>query len=105
MRAGLLDETIELYARSVEKSEYGDTNITYIKYCTTKAKVYKNTGFRVNQNNEEFFGSNFQFTVRFYIPVSYTDQIHFQGYIYRVTSILKDKTSNSIVVETERVNE
>lgn len=105
MRAGLLDKTIELYSRITETSEYGQTTVTYAKYCSTKAKVYKNTGFRMNQNNEEFFGASFQFTVRYYIPVKYTDQIHFQGEIYRVTSILKDETSNSIIIETERVNE
>jgi SPP1 family predicted phage head-tail adaptor len=105
MRAGLLDEIIDIYSLITEKSDYGQTINTYVSSYNTKARVQRNTGFRSVQNDEKWHGYDIQFTVRYYVPITFTDQIHFQNEIYRIISIIKDRESNSIIIEAERVNE
>ena len=46
MRAGALNETIEIYKPTVIRDEYGNQKTEYVKRLTTRAKVSVNRGTR-----------------------------------------------------------
>ena len=105
IRAGLLTEHISLYELTINKSDYGQTTNTYKLYYQTNARVVYDKGDRQVTNNEQWHGVTVTFTVRYYVPVAYTDQIHYDNEIYRIISIDRDKSQNQIQIIAERVNE
>lgn len=46
MRAGALNETIDIYKPTVIRDEYGNQKTEYVKRLTTRAKVSVNRGTR-----------------------------------------------------------
>lgn len=106
MRAGLLNEMIEIFRPTSEVNEYGEKIQTYGLIYSTRARVEHNGGNRTNTNNEIFHDYQKAFTVRNYVPIQETDLIEYNGKRYRVLTIEDRKHDfNDKVVITELINE
>jgi head-tail adaptor len=105
MKAGILKEKIEIYAPTVETTEYGNSRTVYSLHYTTRASVQYNSGTRTNQNDEIFYPVTKTFIVRHYVPVTEPMRIKHDGKTYRIISIEPNKYYNDKEIITELVNE
>lgn len=105
MRAGILDNVIELYNPTYQDTGYGHKDEVYNLFYTTRANIKYNTGSRTNDNDEIFYAVNQTFTVRYYVPVTEIMRIKHDGKFYRIISIEPSKELNQKTIITELVNE
>ena len=107
MRAGILNELIDIYTPVDEINEYNERIKTWTLKYNTRAHVSWDSGNRSIENNEIVNNYSKTFTVRAYVPVDEKDEIRWQGKKYRIISVehRKDLTFNGILIRTELINE
>ena len=105
MIAGRLNEVIKIYNCTETVNDYGERETTYVYAYTTRAKVEFNSGHRSNENNEVVFSYAKSFNVRYYVPITETAQIEWQGKKYRILTIERRREYNDILINTELINE
>jgi head-tail adaptor len=107
MRAGILNELIDIYEPVEEINEYGERLFTWKLKYTTRASVSWDSGSRNIENSEIVNNYTKTFTVRSYVPVTEKDEIHWQEKKYRIISVehRKELSFNGILIRTELINE
>ena len=105
MKAGLLNEKIEIYSKAVTISESGSVKQNYELSYSTRASVRHNSGSQINSNGEVFYPTNKTFIVRMYVPVKEPMRIKYDNKFYKIISINIDKTFNNKVIIAELINE
>lgn len=105
MKAGLLNEKIEIYEIEYVRDDYGAAKGTPKLIYTTRAKVGHISGSRTVINSEIQTPYSKNFVMRIYVPITDTCWIKYEGKYYRVLSIDEDKHIQQKVVVTEIVNE
>jgi SPP1 family predicted phage head-tail adaptor len=105
MRAGLLSEDVTFEQQSINKGEFGATNVSWQPFKNTKARVTYNSGNRTNDVNEVFFAYEVVFTIRIYHQIDENMRIIWQGKKYRILSIERQKAQQQIVIKAELINE
>ena len=105
MRAGLLNETVTFKCPEVIKDDYGQEETTWKDYIKTRCKVYYKSGNRVTENNEIINTYNVEFTVRYYHNINEQMRILYNGKLYRILAINKDRLKQSITITGEMINE
>lgn len=105
MRAGSLNENIEILRSVKERDEYGIDKETWQSFAKTKAAVRYMSGSKTVDVQEVFFAETVEFVIRYYHNIKPTDRIKYYNQIYRIISINPDKRANSQTLVTELVNE
>ena len=105
MRAGSLNENIEILRSVKERDQYGIDKESWQTYTKTKAAVRYMSGSKTVDVQEVFFAETVEFTVRYYLNIRPTDRIKYYCQLYRIISINPDKRANSQTLVTELVNE
>lgn len=106
IRAGLLNEIIQILTPTSTVNEFGELVQTYNVSYTTRARVSHDSGTRSNENNEIFYNYSKTFTVRSYVPVNEFDLIQYNSKKYRIISIDdRIKQNNDKLIITELINE
>lgn len=106
MNAGLLNEYITIEKLEIENNEdFGSQESAYTDYLITKARVIYNTGNKTNDNNEVFFTSSVTFEIRLYNEVDESMRISFKDKKYRILSIIPDKHTQKLIIQTELIND
>lgn len=105
MIAGRLTETIVIARSSTSKNEFGATSNTWEDIITTKASVTQNTGNTAVVNNEIFTSYLVEFGIRSYHKVNEFDRVKWNGNIYRIESIVRDRRKNHITIISSLINE
>ena len=105
MRAGSLNENIEILRSVKERDQYGIDKESWQTYAKTKAAVRYMSGSKTVDVQEVFFAETVEFTVRYYHKIKPTDRIKYYNQLYRIVSINPDKRANSQTLVTELVNE
>ena len=105
MRAGALNENIEILRSIKERDEYGLDKESWQTYVKTKAQVRYMSGSKTVDVQEVFFAESVEFVIRYYHNIKPTDRIKYYGQTYRIISINPDKRANSQTIVTELVNE
>lgn len=106
IRAGLLNEVIDILSPTSTINEFGEKVQSYTKTYTTRAEVNHESGNRTLENSEIFYTYRKNFTVRSYVPITEFDLISYDGKRYRVLTIdNKIKMNNKKTVITELMNE
>ena len=105
MRAGSLNENIEILRSIKERDEYGVDRESWQTYIKTKAAVRYMSGSKTVDVQEVFFAETVEFTVRYYHNIRPTDRIKYYNQTYRIISINPDKRANSQTLVTELINE
>lgn len=105
MRAGRLNEIVEIWRSQVTVNEYGERDEEDVYVCKTRAAVRNTSGGRSEPNNEIFYSYSFEFLLRSYIPVVDTDRIKWQGNMYMINSLQHRRESNDIQIFATKINE
>lgn len=105
MRAGRLNEIVEIWRSQVTVNEYGERDEEDVYVCKTRAAVRNTSGGRSEPNNEIFYTYSFEFLLRSYIPVVDTDRIKWQGNMYMINSLQHRRESNDIQIFATKINE
>lgn len=105
VRAGLLRETITILKLVSTKDSFGANSTEWTDKFTTRAQVTINSGNRENQNNEIVYTRNVTFSIRFYHAVTESDRVLYDGKKYRIISIDKERSKQSIHIIGEVINE
>lgn len=105
MRAGLLNEQVEILTSTLEKNDYGEQTETWTTTYTTKARLIHDSGDRTEINDEVFYAYTKTFQMRQYVPVEEYNRIKWNNKIFRILSITPDKHQQNLTVKTELVND
>ena len=105
MRAGLLNQPIEIYKPSVTVNEVGEQVTTYILYRETKARIVYNRQSVGNYNGDVTAPVQKQIEVRIYNDVTEYDRILLGGRYYVVTEVETDEQTRCKRVTITEVNE
>lgn len=105
MKAGILNEIINIYTHIQSINKYGEVVDSSILKTTTRANVSWNTGTRSIENNEKVYGYTKTFTIRSYVDISNTDIIEWQDMRYRIISIENRRGYNGKIILAELINE
>lgn len=104
MRAGLLNEVITIYSKTITKDEVGYEKTELTKKLKTRARVVHKSGNRANENGEIVYSNFDTMSVRMYVPIENNDIIKWLGREYRVLYISPDRTRQEIDIDVELIN-
>lgn len=105
MQASLLRELVDIYVPNLTKNEYGEQVQTYEKLYTTKAYIRHTYGQRSEENDEIITNYRKTFTIRKYHNLNEKMYVKYQRKFYRILSIEEVPDNQSIILQTELVNE
>lgn len=105
MKAGLLNELIEVYKSVITKDEYGQEKTDWVLRCPTRARLKHDSGDRTIENNEVVFNHTKTFEIRKYVPVHDTDRIYWNNQKFRILNIEPDRILQSKIIKTELIND
>ena len=99
MNAGILNEIVEIYEPNISIDEFGN------QHTETRASVSHKSGNRESTNNEVIYVYSKEFKLRLYVPIDDFDLIKYNNKFWRINQIEKDKPKQTIIVQTELVND
>lgn len=105
MIAGRLNEPVSVWRPTTDVNEYGERVESWAKIYDTRARVEYTGGRRAIENDEVWNPYTKRFEVRSYVPVDEQCRIEWQGQLWRVLSVERNREFNEIIVNTELVNE
>lgn len=91
MRAGLLNEVIEILTPTIVKNNYGEETTTWISKCKTRASVLHKAGGKRISNDDIIVDYTKTIQVRYYIDVDEYDRILYDGNLYQILDIESDR--------------
>ena len=104
MRAGILQESIQILKLVPETNDYGESMDYYVPCCTTRANVPPLSGGRTDENHEIFYAHTYMFIVRRYVKVDDFDRILWKDKQYRILNIDDDRVYNQKIINAELIN-
>lgn len=104
MWAGLLNERIEVLKYIKTLNEYGETVDTLNKEYDCRAKVIHSGGARQILNHEIMYPYQKVFQIRIHIPIHEDNLIRWDGTLYRILSIDRNRDLQQTTVMCEIVN-
>lgn len=105
MRAGLLNEVIEVWKPTIVINSTGEQTTTYTLSLSIRARVVNNSNNRTVENSEVYYPHTKQLQVRIYQNIDEFDRIKFNGKFHRILSIEPDKLLQCKNIEMEEINE
>lgn len=105
LRAGLLNEAVDIKRATIEKNEYGEDVETWNIIYHTRARVDQTSSQRTNENDEITMNLSKSFQLRIYVPLQAYDIIVCRNEEYRVTSLHKDRHNQLILATGDLINE
>lgn len=91
MRAGLLNEVIEILTPTIVKNSYGEETTTWSPKCKTRASVLHKAGGKRISNDDIIVDYTKTIQVRYYIDVDEYDRILYDGKLYQILDIESDR--------------
>lgn len=105
MRAGLIQQPIDIYKPYVEKNEFGEQVTVYKKEIHTRARIIYDDGERVNMDGDMTYVYTLTFEVRRYHKISEYDHVHYTDKKFRILSIEHNKAEQKQVIKCQLINE
>lgn len=106
MKAGVLNEIIEIQEPIIIKNEYGEEMTeNYSTKLKTRAEVSYNSGNKTADNNEIFFSYDITFTIRYYHNVSELDRVIWLNKPYKILSMERNRKFQLINLRCSMINE
>jgi len=105
MRAGLLNEVVEVWNPQTVINEFGQQETDYILGYRTRARLIHNSGNRNIENDEVVFNYSKTFELRHYIIIDELDRIKWNGRFYRILDIEPSKQEMKLIINCELINE
>lgn len=105
LRAGLLNESIDILRATITKNAFGEDVETWTTNYTTRARVIQQSSSKQDENQETVVRFVREFQVRHYVPVDEFDIILWREKRYRIISLNNDRANMYITIEGELINE
>ncbi len=105
MLAGRLTEHIEFYKLVTERTETGSEYNTYVLDHKCRANKTYSDGSRTNENGDIFYTHYVNFDIRLGYEFDELYRIGYDGDMYRILYIEKNRYRQSIRIVTEKVND
>lgn len=105
MQAGSYEYPITILQHQEVVSEYGDQGDRYVNVGTTHAYIQPTGGGRTDAIHEAEYIYRKTFVIRSYINVTEFDRIQFDGKMWRIMSIERDRIKNQKTLQCEIVND
>ena len=105
MRAGLLQESIEIWEPTIVVNDYGEQTTTYTLKYTTRARLLHSGGTRSYNNDELFFPYIKEFQVRQYVPVDELCRIKWNNKFYKILDITPNRDQQELDIKCELIND
>ena len=104
MRAGLLNEHIQIITPIINRNDYGEEETVWENKYSTRARLMHNSGKRT-LTNEIYYQYTKTFEVRYYVPITEFDRIIWNKKVYRIIDIEPNKEQQKITIVTELLND
>lgn len=105
MQAGLLTEKITFLKLVKVKTETGSEDNTYVVDHHCRARMTYSGGDRTNENGDIFFTHHVNFEIRQGYDFNELYRIEWDGGMYRILCIEKDRHNQSIKIICEKIND
>lgn len=105
MQAGRLTEHITFYKLVKVKTETGSEDNTYVVDHHCRARMTYTGGDRENENGDIFYSHHINFEIRQGYDFDELYRIGWDGGIYRILCIEKDRHNQSTKIICEKVND
>lgn len=105
MQAGLLSEKISFYKLEKVKTETGSEDNTYVREHDCRARVTYTGGDRENENGDIFYSHHVIFEIRQGLDFNELYRIGWDGGMYRILCIEKNRHNQSIKIVADLINE
>lgn len=105
MRAGLLTEPITIKRATITKNDFGEETEVWTIVYQTRARVIQTNSNKAIENGEVLMNYTKEFHMRYYVPIQEFDIIEWDGKLYRVISMDKNKTEVYIKVTGALIND
>ena len=105
MLAGKLTEKIKFYRLVSVKTETGSEYNTYVLDHECRANKTYSDGSRTNENGDIFYTHSVNFEIRQGYDFNELYRIEWDGDMYRILFIEKNRYRQSIKIVTEKVND
>ena len=105
MQAGTLVERIVFYRLVKVKTETGSEDNTYVKDHDCRARVTYTGGDRENENGDIFYSHHVIFEIRRGYVFNELYRIEWNGDMYRIECIEKNRHNQSIKIVASKVND
>ena len=105
MQAGTLTERIEFYRMVTEKTETGSEYNTYVLDHRCRANKTYTDGNRTNENGDIFYAHFVNFEIRQGYDFDEHYRIKWDGGMYRILYIEKNRSRQCVKIVTELIND
>lgn len=105
MQAGLLKEWITIEEESIIRDEFGGQIKEWIEKIKTRARIQFKSGDQVLENREEIHTVTNVVTIRYRPGISRQMRLKWGSEKYRILSIDRNRTEQSLVIKCELINE
>lgn len=105
MQAGRLTEIIKFFRLEKVKTETGSEYNTYVLDHKCRARMSYEGGGRDNENGDIFYSHTVVFDIRQGYDFDELYRIEWDGNMYRILCIEKDRHNQSVKIKTEKVND
>lgn len=103
MRAGLLNDRLDLYRAKQIRNEVNDQITEWIKVKTLRARLTRDISRRGEAVAEVFYSGQKTFLVRIQEKISENDRLGYRGEAYRIADIERDVADQKLVITAHRL--
>lgn len=105
MQAGLLKEWIIFEKETITRDEFGGQKKEWIQAVKTRARIQFKSGDQVLENREEIHTVTNTVTIRYRKEITRQMRIVWGGEKYRILSMDRNRSEQSLVIKCELINE
>ena len=105
MKAGLLNEVVEILRLTATPSEFGGSDAVWAVDRKARANVIHKSGRLELSTSEAFPAGVVVFELHIFQKMAYTDRIRHGGRLYSIEDIEYNRQTRRLIVTTQRVNE
>lgn len=105
MRAGLIQQPIDIYRAVVTKNLFGEQTTEWKRIIHTRARIIYDNGERTNMDGDMTYVYTLTFEVRRYHKIDEYDHIHYKDKKFRILSIEHNKVEQKQVIICQLINE
>lgn len=105
MQAGLLKERVIFEQEKITRDQFGGQTKEWEKVVETRARIQFKTGDQILENREEIHTVTNIVTIRYRSGITRKMRIVWGGEKYRILSIDRNRSEQSLVIKCELINE
>lgn len=105
MKAGVLNEVVEIYSPKVQKNKFNEDFEEWEYKLKTRANVIHDSGSRDNDNGEIFYSHIKTLQLRHYVKIDSFDRVKWRDSFYRILDIEPNRQLMMQTIKIELIND